>query len=211
MFKDSLTLTGILLLIFHVTPISWLQHLQLHLSIQWMWRCHISPFCAWGMNSDLIFPQIMPRSVPEVSHLQKLIHSSDGNSFWLQEHRPPFFYFRQYQMYSHSRDSFCQLRKWGIKILLCFLRLSIQHTNGSFRDNGWRRFSDASGFQQPRMLLHRGAEHSSGVIREVGDRWFQISLSPTPGLQPQHIALMGTLLNQLEEQVPDFTLNQAAT
>lgn len=38
--------------------------------------------------------------------------------------------------------------------------------------------------QQPRMLLHRGAEHSSRVIRAVRERWFQISLSPTPGLQP---------------------------
>lgn len=52
------------------------------MSIWWMWRYHIIPFCARGMNSGLIFLQIMPRSVPEVSRLKKLIHGSsqsDGN------------------------------------------------------------------------------------------------------------------------------------
>lgn len=52
----------------------------------------------------------------------------------------------------------------------------------SFRNNWWWRFQHLR-IQQ--ILLHRGTAHSSRVIRAVWDRWFQISLSPTPGLPPQ--------------------------
>lgn len=161
------------------------------MSIRWMWRCHIIPFCAWGNEFWFNFPthnaQISPRSVT----------SSKAHSERRQWQRwwqliPALGASACFSFYFSSIPSvstffgivFVSLCKWGIKILLCYSVAVYPARKLLSFGNNWRWcFSGCFQIRRPRIAFRCGAEHSSRVIRAVREKWFQISLSPTPGLQ----------------------------
>lgn len=189
--------------------------LHLQMSIRWMWRCHIIPFCAARDEFWFNFPadnaQISPRSVTSSK-----LHSQQQQQWWqlILTFRSVGLLsstFVKSKMFPHSWDSFCQLRKWGIKILLCFPWLSIQHTNDSLLEITDGDVSQTPpDFSSPECCFTVGLSTAVKSLEQSERDDFRSVCHQPLGCNPS-AELMGTLLNQWEKQVPDFTLNQAAT